>query len=143
MICSRLSDGSRLQHWHGEKGLHTETTAFYIKTLQRISTKQLEEYIIEIKMSACEIFFCLRAEKDIASISRVTEDADSGFSLQERTNHSSWQLFFVCLYFVLSIVNIMKTITVVILSSLYSLCIIIAKNYLSTHIVIIHHCLKM
>ena len=45
-------------------------------------------------MSACEIFFCLRPEKDIASISRVTEDADSGFSLQERTNHSSWQLFF-------------------------------------------------
>ena len=51
-----------------EKSLHTETTAFYIKTQRRINTKQLEEHIIEMKMSVYEClwdFLCLRAEHHI------------------------------------------------------------------------------
>lgn len=67
-ICCSLSDSARLLNTWREKSLHTETTAFYIKTQRRINTKQLEEHIIEMKMSVYEClwdFLCLRAEHHI------------------------------------------------------------------------------
>ena len=79
------------------KKVYTETTAFYIKTLKRINTKQLEEHIIRMKMCVYEClwdFLCLRAEHHI-DCSALQNTVMSGFSAIERTNkytfHSHWQ----------------------------------------------------